>query len=526
MRHTHHTLSSRIVLRISLVDLSKYLRSLAPLNQLLTLPKPKSDERDLNSKSPSRGLTAGGAACVGNLGDLIIRVIETCQPPKKSLRRPCEADTMSTTLELFWNLSSSKKKERLDATAKLVVTLHKFQSEFTPPEVSDGEGMSDSAQADTLGTLNAQDVSYSIRRLIRGLASPRESSRLGFAVALTEVRPICQALIVFTDSWCAKLLSRLDTVTCGQIMTLVLDASKPQGSVSGQEERDNLFAQLFGITSIIQSGLIARNGTVPTSSTSASSLESYELIVTTLVALGEKKSWLRESAWWALVSAIEALAKSDVEWKEQGVEATIETIFAKGSGWTPEKLALALRLQAQFPEKDWSRALSPVFKNADILATQNLKVVTKILKVRLCILQNHMAASFFYRSLEPQRKTPSRAQPQQCGNLSCTSSGPSSWTSCYLRAKMPLLRVPSKTFGVSSLMVSLRPRGNCPSISPTRPRIPLFVDVISGAKVLGISIIPKGTTQNSKLPRSTFPLHQKFHALLDKPSLKKRPLLA
>ena len=96
------------------------------------------------------------------------------------------ADRMST-LELFWNLSSSKKKERLDAAAKLVTTLHKFQSEFTPAEISDGEESSDSAQADNLDALNAQDVSYSVRRLIRGLASPRESSRLGFAVALTEV---------------------------------------------------------------------------------------------------------------------------------------------------------------------------------------------------------------------------------------------------------------------------------------------------------------------------------------------------
>jgi len=94
---------------------------------------------------------------------------------------------MSTTLELFWNLSSSKKKERLDATAKLIAALHKFQTDFTPAEVSDEDGTSDSDQPDTLDTLNAQDVSYSIRRLIRGLASPRESSRLGFAVALTEV---------------------------------------------------------------------------------------------------------------------------------------------------------------------------------------------------------------------------------------------------------------------------------------------------------------------------------------------------
>ena len=120
---------------------------------------------------------------MGNLGDPDDRDLS-----KKYLPPSRGADIMSTTLELFWNLSSSKKKERLDATAKFVAILHKFQTEFTPVETSDGEGTSDSDQADNLDTLNAQDVSYSIRRLIRGLASPRESSRLGFAVALTEVR--------------------------------------------------------------------------------------------------------------------------------------------------------------------------------------------------------------------------------------------------------------------------------------------------------------------------------------------------
>ena len=117
----------------------------------------------------------------------MIQVIEIHLPPKKYLPSG-RADIMSTVLELFWNLSSSKRRERLDVTAKIVTTLHKFQSEFSPVEVSDGVEISDSTQADTLDTLNAQDVSYSIRRLIRGLASPRENSRLGFAVALTEVR--------------------------------------------------------------------------------------------------------------------------------------------------------------------------------------------------------------------------------------------------------------------------------------------------------------------------------------------------
>jgi DNA polymerase phi len=96
---------------------------------------------------------------------------------------------MSTTLPLFWKLSSASPKERIDASVKLVGALEQFQSKFVPkdsPETSEGDE-DGGPKKDELDVLNAQDVSYSIRRLIRGLASPRESSRLGFGVVLTEV---------------------------------------------------------------------------------------------------------------------------------------------------------------------------------------------------------------------------------------------------------------------------------------------------------------------------------------------------
>jgi len=96
---------------------------------------------------------------------------------------------MANTLSLFWDLSSASKKERINATVKLVSSLEKFQAQHAPPKISpgsedDGENV---GPTDGLDALNAHDVAYSIRRLIRGLASPRESSRLGFSVALTEV---------------------------------------------------------------------------------------------------------------------------------------------------------------------------------------------------------------------------------------------------------------------------------------------------------------------------------------------------
>jgi DNA polymerase phi len=108
---------------------------------------------------------------------------------------------MTTTLPLFWHLSSASKKERISASVKLVETLEQFQAMFVPedthqPSNSEDED-GDALKLDSMDALNTQDLSYSIRRLVRGLASPRESSRLGFAVALTEVSGKNQILPVF-----------------------------------------------------------------------------------------------------------------------------------------------------------------------------------------------------------------------------------------------------------------------------------------------------------------------------------------
>jgi len=117
--------------------------------------------------------------------------------------------SMSTTLPLFWDLSSADKKRRLNASVKLISTLEKFQASYEHKSAesdpsSNGEDSSGEEDVQATGTvgnmehdnmldsLNVPDVAYSVRRLVRGLASPRESSRLGFAVALTEVRAMLQ----------------------------------------------------------------------------------------------------------------------------------------------------------------------------------------------------------------------------------------------------------------------------------------------------------------------------------------------
>jgi DNA polymerase phi len=154
--------------------------------------------------------------------------------------------------------------------------------------------------------------------------------------------------------------------------------------MTGQEERDIIFARLFGLTAIIQSGLIVRTKPLPfsaSSETSASSVVSFQEAVSNLLALGEKKSWLRESAWWTLGLAIDALTASDVSWKDAALDVTVECVFGENTAWSPEKVAITLKLQHIQPDRDWRKFLCPAFKNPDLLGNANLLALGRILKV-------------------------------------------------------------------------------------------------------------------------------------------------
>jgi len=135
----------------------------------------------------------------------------------------------SNVLPLFWHLASGSRDTRLGASADLVSAVEGFQQSFVSAKGEAGDddnededeedededeeddddesGMevdgsdddedddehaaarnAEAAKLDAaLARNNSPDVVYTVKRLIRGLASSRESSRLGFAVALTEV---------------------------------------------------------------------------------------------------------------------------------------------------------------------------------------------------------------------------------------------------------------------------------------------------------------------------------------------------
>ncbi|KAG8853507.1 DNA-directed DNA polymerase [Tulasnella sp. 330] len=275
-----------------------------------------------------------------------------------------------STLPLYWKLSSPAGEERLSASIDLISSIERFQIDHTAissNSVSDAVAPTNSAANSTEGwatyinAATSEDVKYALRRLTRGLASPNESSRLGFAVALTE------------------LLERIPTVTAVQVIFLVKEASEITSSVRGQLLRDMLFARLFGLNCIVEAGLLFKTDPPPNTSTPPATIQTFQTVFTDFISLGQQKTWLREPAWWSVMTLLKELAKSEVPWKNEAVDGVVSLIFSDPREWSAEKLAVAIQMQHDFPTLDWHKVLSPTFEDGQILALSSLPIVATAL---------------------------------------------------------------------------------------------------------------------------------------------------
>lgn len=103
-----------------------------------------------------------------------------------------------------------------------------------------------------------------------------------------------------------------------------------------------MFARLFGITSVVNSGSLF---------SSTATIQDFRIVTGELVNLGRKKGWLRESAWWTLISAVEGLLDSDATWQDEAVKEVIDKLYGREGegGWSSEKIALTLMLEQKRP---------------------------------------------------------------------------------------------------------------------------------------------------------------------------------
>ena len=135
-------------------------------------------------------------------------------------------------LECFYALADLDEAIRSSATKDLVAHLAKG-------EVDDED----------MGA-GSVDLSYAVKRLVRGLCSSRGAARQGFTLALSEV------LRSFAEDESMSPMGVLD---------LVENVRKNQGAgggkASGQEERDFMFAGLFGCIAVHRSGILVAKST-------------------------------------------------------------------------------------------------------------------------------------------------------------------------------------------------------------------------------------------------------------------------
>ncbi|SPO19935.1 related to DNA polymerase V [Ustilago trichophora] len=287
-------------------------------------------------------------------------------------------------LQLFWEIASSNQDARLTSANQLVeellsqqdvlassskITLDLPTTESSPQDDADADAddaddaatalVVDEAEAEAveeaLGNRTVADLMYALRRLLRGLASPRESSRLGFAVVLTE------------------LLSRINyAVTAKEVLTLILKYSNPQVAASRQEQKDFMFAKLFGIMSLVQSDLLIQP---------SATIAEFKRSMRILIALSSDKPWMAESCAWVMVSAIAQLQRQDVQisWA-QAAQSWMTKQISSTKELSPEKLAVMLQLSHGAAADFFSNVTLPSMRKEHPLSTANLPQLARVLK--------------------------------------------------------------------------------------------------------------------------------------------------
>ncbi|GAA5968040.1 hypothetical protein JCM11641_003709 [Rhodosporidiobolus odoratus] len=254
-------------------------------------------------------------------------------PPPQTANGPSARQSI---LPLFPLLSSHQLATRLDASLQLLQALP-----LSAPSTS-----------------TDPDTPYALKRLLAGLASSNEAARQGFAVALS------QLVAVLPDDRANAVLPQL------------FEQTTSKAGMDSREERDLLFARLMGLHALVRSGVLVRS--------SAQEGGQWQETVQALVGLGNKKTWIREPAYWVVCEALKALLESEASWKDESttwaVQRLVNDAREKAKGWGPEKVAIVLTLQSYGVDADWSSALAPTFTSASVLSRSSLPALATALK--------------------------------------------------------------------------------------------------------------------------------------------------
>jgi DNA polymerase phi len=190
----------------------------------------------------------------------------------------------------------------------------------------------DAANAIVLGLLGEEAVEESTlqrhleRRLFRGLASGRKGARLGYSVVITE---ILAQLFGEKDLAGAKYTG----FTFEKVLGFLVAKTKPDGDLSGQEEKDHFLGLLFGLQCFVRARILFRDE------------EMWIATLEKLFELSKKKPWIREECGWVIVEALAQMNQSQAE-------VTLNRLYNSGLAVSPEGVGIWLTAKNSFPQMD------------------------------------------------------------------------------------------------------------------------------------------------------------------------------
>ncbi|KAG3017245.1 hypothetical protein JG687_00005526 [Phytophthora cactorum] len=201
-------------------------------------------------------------------------------------------------LKLFWTLAESERDVRTQAAAQLVAHLKS------------------SAKQEA-------EVQYTLKRLVRGLASSRDAARQGFSTALSGL------LATFP-----KQLSLQST------HELLRDAMEVHSSMKPMEQREHVFGRLFGLLALHRSGRLSAD------------LPLLVAVVKELLEMAAFKRWFRETCYEAALTLLSDVpAEQFVTELAAPIHSSLQIQPSKGSdeegveAWNADQVLLAVGVQ-------------------------------------------------------------------------------------------------------------------------------------------------------------------------------------
>ncbi|KAH6660650.1 DNA polymerase phi-domain-containing protein [Truncatella angustata] len=187
-------------------------------------------------------------------------------------------------------------------------------------------------------------------RLFRGLASSRNAARIGYSLVLTEI--LGQ---LFGKEKLAE--SKYPGLTFDNVLSILLEKTQPSGGISGPEERDHYFGQLFGLKSFVEAKILFGEDN-----------SRWQTVLDLLLKLADKKVWMKSHTAWVIVQALPQMG-------QERAGELLKKLADAGWGKTAEGVGIWIQVariypKLKVPSKPW----------ADPLATKSIPELANVLK--------------------------------------------------------------------------------------------------------------------------------------------------